>query len=175
MAQKVQFFSTEQLAKQLNVGTTTIRKYSQHLEKQGYKFARTERRARQFTEKDKDILMQMIAKRNSANITVEQAASVILQENGMLHPSNDSPNENHQPSLEQIHKLLTRQQKLLTQISERLDYFEEYVHRRLNERDKELLKEFNDRLEKQKEISAAIEQESNEKQGIIHKLFKPKS
>ena len=165
MAQKVQFFSTEQLAKQLNVGTTTIRKYSQHLEKQGYKFARTERRARQFTEKDKDILMQMIAKRNSAN----------LQENGMLHPSNDSPNENHQPSLEQIHKLLTRQQKLLTQISERLDYFEEYVHRRLNERDKELLKEFNDRLEKQKEISAAIEQESNEKQGIIHKLFKPKS
>lgn len=177
-------FTTSEIAKNLNMGVTTVRKYAQYLEKAGYEFFKTKHNARLFVEKDIKAIQYLKELRDKTNITVEQATNIVMEKidhipnmesNISVNPS--PPNavkpeqikqtENH----EELKQLLLNQNDLIQQLIDKLDKQEEIVHEQLNERDKTLMRLINEKLEAQKQIAAAEEVKVNEQPSFFSRLF----
>ena len=78
---------TKEVADQLQMGHSTLRKYCLCLEEHGYHFTKGQRGVRAFLERDIEVLAKMKEVLNETGTTLEEAVSIALeeQENEPLH------------------------------------------------------------------------------------------
>lgn len=67
------------IATKLDISESTLRKYSQELEKSGWSFRTNERRARVFTENDLELFTEFLKLRNELNMSVEKSADMSVR------------------------------------------------------------------------------------------------
>lgn len=176
-------YTTSEIAKDLSMGVTTVRKYAQFLEKAGYEFFKTKHNARLFVEKDIQAIQYLKELRDKTNITVEQATKVVMEKLDHIPvnepdktittlPSVVESREREQPeSYLELKQLLIEQSNLIQQLIEKMDKKEEILQDQLNERDKALMRLINEKLEAQKQIAAAEEAKAKEQQSFFSRLF----
>lgn len=75
-------YTTKEIATLLDMAISTVRKYSQHLEKAGYIITKTESKARIFTAYDMMVLRYLKDLRDKTNITVDQATNIVIERFG---------------------------------------------------------------------------------------------
>lgn len=91
---------TTDIAHNLNIAESTVRKYCQILEEQGYTFRRDENGGRVYTDHDQVSLLEMLKLRKEAKMGLDAAANVVALRRKPKE-MNVAPTQNVQPSTEQ--------------------------------------------------------------------------
>lgn len=119
------------------------------LEEEGYTFKRNSRNHRYFSDKDVMALQNLLrAKNNSVTNVTHNTES-----------RNDS-------DIEELKTLVYKQNELIAELSKRMDKQQEYIDKRLIERDQVLLQRLDQSLEKQKRLAI-----TEENKGFFGRLF----
>ncbi|MGN5653921.1 hypothetical protein [Bacillus sp. Brlt_9] len=192
---------TKDIAKNLKKPESTIRKYSQDLEKHGYQFTKDPNGARYFAPEDEAAMLEYIRFREEVKMSVDLAARAVVQRRieatSNLSPDNTNVSDGIQatdtqqairyiseqianlPSKEQINYLMDTTEKIFEQNIE--------IHKIYQEREKDkdkLIEEMQKQLQKEREESkqqmldlyqkmeSKIDSISNEKKGFFGRLFK---
>ncbi|EOP20093.1 hypothetical protein IIS_06029 [Bacillus cereus VD131] len=71
-------YSPSEVAEQLGIQSSTLRKYADVLEKEGYTFIKNERGHRKYSESDVMVLRKVINLKNDTDTTLENAAKQIV-------------------------------------------------------------------------------------------------
>jgi len=176
-------YFTSEVSKMLGMAATTIRKYSQSLESNGYSFIKGKgtgtRQARLFTDKDVTVLRYLKEIREETNITVERATGIVIERFGKGTTQDTlSNNELKISDLERYSiqhdklestvkkqtELILKQNELILNLTERLEQQEKYIDTQIEER-----------LNKQiKQVEAPKEKNNKptqKKKSIFSKLF----
>ncbi|MED3539325.1 DUF3967 domain-containing protein [Bacillus toyonensis] len=74
-------YSPGEVAEQLNIQSSTLRKYADVLEKEGYTFIKNERRHRKYRESDVMVFRKVINLKNDTDMTLENAIKQIVSWN----------------------------------------------------------------------------------------------
>lgn len=84
--------------------------------------------------------------------------------------TNDIQNaETHNKSdIDELKELIHKQNDMIGELSKRLDQQQEYIDKRMNERDHVLLQRFDQSMEEQKKLVSG----EREKKGFFNRLFK---
>ena len=72
------FYSPSDVAEQLGIQSSTLRKYADVLEKEGYNFIKNERGHRKYRESDVMIFRKVINLKNDTDMTLENATKQIV-------------------------------------------------------------------------------------------------
>lgn len=148
-----QTYTTTEAAERLGISIATVRKYAKHLEEKGYHFMKSDgpgqRQARLFLEKDIAILEKLKNTRESENITVEQATTVVMDELAskeindvkeqemVKQQTQDEIPDVYYDALSSMQKELKeqneKQQEMIEQLSRQLEIRDRYIIGKLKE------------------------------------------
>jgi DNA-binding transcriptional MerR regulator len=168
-----------EIATMIGIGTTTVRKYALQLEKNGYRFHRSNSNARLFSAHDIMAVRYLKELREKTNITVEQAASIVCDkfeakdtENQLAAsvPDIEMSSENFR----ELKQMIQEQNKLLEGLIQQMNRQQEYIDEQLTLRDRTLMHTLTEKLNAQKSaaVAAAAEVQESEKQSLFSKVFK---
>lgn len=169
-SERMKVYSPNEVAKLLELNTATLRKYSIILEKQGYNIGRNSQNHRYYQDKDIITLRRVITARKNG-ITLEEAIKNVVsmqQDNTYTNIINngDDPNGN---DIKELKEMVHKQNDLIKGLANKLDEQQEYINKRLNERDGALMQAMNEILETKKQLAIM-----HEKQGFFRRLFNKK-
>lgn len=140
-----QIYSSE-AAKELGLGTSSLRKYAVELEAKGHHFARGTNNGRIFEQSDLTLISLMMEKITTMGLTIEQAAEKVLWENGnadekMTHQDNDesidTPANNELTQFIEQMRELEKQQAALTEMNKALVRQVENLTEKIEERERD--------------------------------------
>ena len=185
-------YTPKEVSLTLDIGTSTLRKWCLSLEENGYIFTRTDNQRRLYVERDLVVLKYYKKLVQGENFSLDNAAKVIVtkyKENPsetiapIVPPKADIQMRDFERSREIIEDLLERAEKqeqfneelmrFNRELLDRLDNQQEYINRRLEERDKKLMESLRQSQETKKlmlELAAAKE-ESEKNKGLWKRLF----
>lgn len=163
-------YSPSEVAKLLELNTATLRKYSIMLEKQGYNIGRNSQKHRYYQDKDIITLRRVITARKSG-ITLEEAIKnvVKVQEDNTYTNVINNGYEANENVISELKEMIHKQNELIKGLADKLDEQQEYINKRLNERDGALMQAMNEILETKKQLAI-----THEKQGFFRRLFNKK-
>lgn len=173
-------YSTKEVAGIVDIAESTVRKYSQLLEGNGFQFERNASGYRIFTDKNIEVFIdfqKVCMEGNSINDAAKIVARKYMAHMSEVVTEDDKPAPNKE--IGDMLKSLTEKVDILTDMNEqqaqfnqellnRLDHQQEYIDKRLKERDKVLLRQLDQQLETRKQIAVAEEN----KKGFFSRLFK---
>ena len=130
-------YTTKEIATLLDMAISTVRKYAQQLEKSGYTIKKTASKARTFTDNDIMVMRYLKDLRDKTNITVEQAASVVIErfrtnDEVSVITSNSSADSAHEMRYEEMELKLNIQAEQIKILSARLEELEKQSDKRYN-------------------------------------------
>ncbi|PFI73613.1 DUF3967 domain-containing protein [Bacillus cereus] len=126
------FYSPSDVAEQLNIQSSTLRKYADVLEKEGYTFIKNERGHRKYRESDVMVFRKVINLKNDTDMTLENATKQIVSWNQGVEvlplerheiERYKEPNFNAttlQKMLQDQHEFIEKQNELLQELNKRL-------------------------------------------------------
>ena len=173
-------YTPGEMAKVLNVGDSTLRKWCIAVEKENYFFSRTENKRRVFYEDERLLLHSMRELIQVQFMSIENAAKIVSSKYNQ-QPSEQKNTDNNVPALradsEQIIKMMTFIEEQQEHIQRQKDYIkrQEQHNLELSERLKELPEQLNERLE---ERDARLEERDKllmQTLKELHEQKKPKS
>jgi len=178
-----------QVAKELDISPSTLRKYSLLLEENGIEFKRNAKNSRQFTSQDVITLQNFITLIKTDGMTVEDAASIIANnipnrnktdENSDMHNAverHDSDMAANVPAmltkeLKELQDVIKAQQETIDEFRKSQEERDAYFIEILEELQGEIKE-----LQKQKElpqpkIEDTQQEEPKKKKGFFSRLFK---
>ncbi|OZU88722.1 hypothetical protein CIL03_10565 [Virgibacillus indicus] len=171
-------YSTSEIAVMLGIAVPTARKYARQMETSGYEILKSKSNARLFVEKDIMALRYLKELREKSNVTVEQAANIVLERFDTetiqtVTPSDTPDTKQYSKQYDELKELIVHQSERMEELHKIMEKQHEYIQFRLNERDKLLMKTITERLETQKLIAAAeAEEKENEKKSFFSRLFR---
>jgi DNA-binding transcriptional MerR regulator len=142
-------YTTKDIADMLNVEAVTIRKYALALEKAGYIIERSDGKNRTYNDKDAMAFKYLQSIRSRTSITVEEAASLIVQRNNTdtdqvvnigrsdssaLPTQYDERYDALASQVRQLVTLLTEQQQLAAALPSETEQRSQRIDERLTER-----------------------------------------
>lgn len=159
-------YSPSDIADLLNIKESTLRKYCLLLEDKGYTFQKNNRQQRFYSDRDVITLRKFVTFKDNGMTLKEATESVMLWHKGNADP-NESENaiQHHNSDIAELKDMIYKQNELIKALSNKLDHQQEYIDKRLNERDNLLMKSLNEMLENRKQIATA------EKKGFFARLF----
>lgn len=151
------------VAEQLGVKESTLRKYSLLLEKYGYEFNKNDRGQRGYTDSDIIVLRRMLDLKNGG-MTLEKAALTVCSwmKNKQITGGDMVPERYNNHDIEEL-------KELILELNKKVDQQQAYIEQRLNEHDKLLTQAMRESLETKKLIAAA-----EEKKPWYKRIFKRK-
>jgi DNA-binding transcriptional MerR regulator len=185
---------TQDIAENLGIAESTVRKYCQVLEEKGYQFRRDETGTRIYTDHDQVALLELIKLRKEAKMALDVAADIVVTRR-VRKISDVSPTQSVQPlknqgfsmqNMEQLtheiryikENLVSREQVnyLIQTVEKVLDTNTELL-RKLNEseKQKEEIEKENRVLKQKLDVAVEILQrldEKKEKKGFWQRLFR---
>lgn len=126
------FYSPSDVAEQLGIQSSTLRKYADVLEKEGYSFTKNDRGHRKYREVDVLVFRKVINLKNDTDVTLDNAAKQIVSWHQGVEVL---PLERHeidryeepdfnattlQTTLQEQNKVIERQNELLQELTRRL-------------------------------------------------------
>ncbi|MED2741861.1 DUF3967 domain-containing protein [Bacillus toyonensis] len=111
-----------EVAKNLGIGSSTLRKYCLALEEVGYSFERGSNNSRIFYHKDVAAIERLVTAMNKKNITLEQAINLVMisvKENNIATVDMDSVADKEQ--IKTLSERIERLEKLNLELIQRLD------------------------------------------------------
>lgn len=169
-------YQTSEVATMIDIAVPTVRKYAQTLESKGYTFIRSkgtgQHQARLFVEKDVMALRYLKETREKGNLTVDRAASIVIERFGKsaiqsVRGNDTAELEPYTEQYNELKELIHKQNELIKGLTDRLDDQQQYIDDRLKERDQALMQVLKESMETQKQLSASKE----EKKGFFSRLF----
>lgn len=183
---------TKDIAKNLKKPESTLRKYSQDLEKHGYKFTKDSNGTRFFTPEDEAAMLEYIRYREEMTMSVDLAAKAVVTRRDQaipdLSPSNtngstDLSVPNMRQVMRQLSDLPSKEQfnYLIESVEKVMDLYGEEKKKNIdtekeNELLKEQLKDSNEKLSTAVDVILRVENkidklETKEKKGLFGKWF----
>ncbi|WLG16079.1 DUF3967 domain-containing protein [Bacillus cereus] len=155
------FYSPSDVAEQLGIQSSTLRKYADVLEKEGYSFTKNERGHRKYREVDVLVFRKVINLKNDTDVTLDNAAKQIVSWHQGVEVL---PLERHeieryeepdfnattlQTTIQEQNKVIERQNELLQELTRRLAEQDQ----RFTQRESELMSAIETIQESQKLIA----------------------
>jgi|SRR5699024_6462349 len=161
-------YSPSEVAKLLELNTATLRKYSIMLEEQSYNIDRNSQNHRYYQDKDIITLRRVITARKNG-ITLEEAIKnvVQIQEDNTYTNVINNGYEANENVIRELKETVHKQNDLIKGLANKLDEQQEYINKRLNERDGALMQAMNEIMETKKQLAT-----TQEKRGLLSRLFK---
>jgi len=163
-------YTPKEVSELLEIHSTTLRKYSEALEKEGYSFTRNERNHREYADHDLTVLRKTIEIKADMEITIKSAVQqVVMWSNGMeLLP--EKRQQDYQPEIVNTSSGMNRyedddftttplQARLLMQLQDQIE-----VQKELIEKQSELLEKVWEDLAITKEQNSKLIEEQGIKQ-----------
>lgn len=175
-------YSTKDIALQTDIAESTVRKYAQLLEANGYVFDRNASGYRIFSKQDIEVFEEFkkVAKEKSVEETADIVASKFVAK--VVTKDKNVPTDMHNSQgleadalanltqkVDALTDMYQNQAKFNEELLKRLDQQQRYIDGRLNERDKMLMESLKETMETRKLIAAAHEEEK--KEGFFTRLF----
>ncbi|MCP3033434.1 DUF3967 domain-containing protein [Halobacillus sp. A1] len=164
-------YTPGEMARVLNVGDSTLRKWCIAVEKEGYFFSRTENKRRVFYENERLLLHSLRELVQVQFISIDNAAKIVASKYNQT-PFEQVDSDNNVPALrpdsEQVQRMMSfieeqqehiqrqesyiqRQENFNKELLERLGEQHERIEERLKERDRTLMETLNE-LQEQKRL-----------------------
>ncbi|ARV91412.1 DNA-binding protein [Bacillus cereus] len=155
------FYSPSDVAEQLGIQSSTLRKYADVLEREGYSFTKNERGHRKYREVDVLVFRKVINLKNDTDVTLDNAAKQIVSWHQGVEVL---PLERHeieryeepdfnattlQTTIQEQNKVIERQNELLQELTRRLAEQDQ----RFTQRESELMSAIETIQESQKLIA----------------------
>jgi len=167
-------YSPSEIASLLDIKPATLRKYSIMLEDNGYHIARNSQNHRYYSDEDIITLRRVITSTKNG-VTLDEAIKGVVSvaehntytnaiSNGDV--ANDNDIQQLKNMIQQQNELIHKQTESIKELSNRLDKQEEYISKRISERDDLLMQSMNELLESKKQIAVA-----EQKKGFFARLF----
>lgn len=184
---KEKTFTCKEVADSLEIGVSTLRKWSLLLEQHGYIFPRNPQKGREYRQKDANLLMEIKELCRQQAIPLEQAARIVMSRTTKReHPRKELSISPAVPlplhPVEQVDRLeqkinalaerMSYQETLHESLLEQIRLQEKYIENSLKERDRRLTRVMSDILEAKMYVAAAKEKEKERKTSVWHRLFK---
>lgn len=173
-------YSPADVATQLNVKESTLRKYSLLLEEAGMTFQRNSQNQRWYNDNDVIALRKLVTMKNNGDMTLKGCADAVYlwsKGNDVAEPLTVTHNdiERHTSDISELKEIIQRQNGLIEALTKRIDQQQEYIKESLERRDKDLLQAI--RESQQARLETAADQEKQEppqqqeKRGFFQRLF----
>jgi|SRR5690606_14595421 len=167
-------YSPSDIAELLNIKLPTLRKYSIMLEERGYNIARNSQNHRYYQDKD-IITLRKVITASKSGITLDEAIRNIVsieQHNSYTNDIDNADTPNNS-DIKELKELVYKQNELIKGLAARLDEQQQYIDKRLEERDRLLMQTMKETLEAKKQIASteAAEEKEENKKGFWSKLF----
>lgn len=126
------FYSPSDVAEQLGIQSSTLRKYADVLEKEGYSFTKNERGHRKYREVDVLVFRKVINLKNDTDVTLDNAAKQIVSWHQGVevltlerheierYEETDFNATTLQITIQEQNKVIERQNELLQELTRRL-------------------------------------------------------
>lgn len=179
-------YSTKDIANMTDIAESTVRKYSQLLEKQGYVFNRNVSGNRIFTEQDVKVFLEFKKGPKNEKSVEEIALDIATKYITKPDTSKEDVSDNTQSDqlferdmlvdlVEKVNVLTDmneKQTKFNEELLKRLDQQQKYIDDRMNERDKRLIESLREsQEERQALLQIAAAQEEDKKKGFFSRIF----
>lgn len=179
-------YSTKDIANMTDIAESTVRKYAQLLEGNGYVFNRNISGYRIFTKQDVEVFLEFKNVSKSDN-SVEETANIIASKYTIKpNTTEDDVSDNMQSGkgveLDMLTDLIKKvdvltdmnekQTKFNEELLKRLDQQQKYIDQRLEVRDQKLIESLrHSQEERQTLLQIAAAQEKEQKKGFFARLF----
>lgn len=166
-------YSPGDVAEQLDIQSSTLRKYADVLEKEGYTFIKNERGHRKYRESDVMVFRKVINLKNDTEMTLENATKQIVSWHQGVEvlplerhevERYEEPNFNATPlqaMIQEQKEIIEKQNYLLQELNKRLDEQDQ----RFTQRESELLSAIQSLQDSQKLIAANNSEDMAKNQG----------
>lgn len=156
-------YTTKDVAEMVDIAVPTVRKYAQALEKQSYDFIRDKNDNRLYTQHDAMAIQHLKTLREKTNISVEQAASIVISKHGNrsirdVAPPDTAEIERYERrydkdiDIKELKELVGKQNELIENLVSHMEQQQKYTDERLNKRIEET-------IVNQESVRKAIEKE----------------
>lgn len=164
-----------EVAKNLGIGSSTLRKYCLALEEAGYPFERGNNNSRIFYHKDVAIIERLVTAMNKKNVTLEQAinlamASVEENEIATVATHNVADTEHIKTLMERIERLEKLNLELIQRLDQQSKFLQETDAKRIireEQRDIQLMQVLREIQESKRLIAS-----SDQKKSLWDRLFR---
>lgn len=171
-------YSTKQIADNLSISTSTLRKYCLLLEQAGYKFERTENNQRIYFDSDMLALRHLKKLTQEDGMTLENAVKSIADKGALREDITGSDSVDNTKLEEKIDELMTyikrqderleKQEQFNRELVKRLEEQNKYIANSMEKRDQQLMLAMRE-VQETKKLIAANEEENK---GFFAKLFR---
>lgn len=158
-------YSSSEVAEQLGIQESTLRKYCLLLEGEGYSFYRNQVGYRGFLDTDVITLRKLIEIKNAGDMTLKRAVKAVMSaipEPVITGPVTEN-NSRYNDLLEEFQAFREQQEKFNKELLKQLQTQQDYIQHTLKERDQVLTQALRETLETQKLLVATQEQERKKK------------
>ncbi|MFV1456680.1 DUF3967 domain-containing protein [Bacillus mycoides] len=171
MAETEIVYNANEVYSRLGVSSSTLRKYSDVLEREGYDVRKNSRGRREYTEFDVALIEQLVELSKQDGMTLEKAAKMIAQQFGIHNKKEESQGSDPVPyqmhyqfrqqysaMIEEINKV--QQANLLEmekRIGDRIERNNILIEEDIKERNKLIMEDMKDRKEHEERIEKRLE------------------
>lgn len=164
-------YTSNEVYSRLGVSGSTLRKYSDVLEREGYDVRKNSRGRREYTEFDVLLIEQLVELSKQDGMTLEKAAKMIAKQFGIDNKKEESQGTDPVPyqmqyqfqqqysaMIEEINKL--QQANLLEmemRLGDRIDQRNKLIEEDMKERNKLIMEDMKDRKEREERIEKRLE------------------
>lgn len=155
--QQVQtIYSSSDIAANLNVQESTLRKYCLILEENGYEFLKNERGHRAFFDNDLITLKKFVVFKDEADMSLKQAAkAVVTWKNGFIVTERDTEENRYiaryDDLINEFKEFRESQNAFNQELLHQLQIQQQYIDNSLKERDQKLMMALKETLEAKKQ------------------------
>jgi len=161
----------------LGIKESTLRKYALILKDAGYQFHVNDKGQRGYLDQDVIVLKRFLEVKNNRDMTLEQSANAVIawvRDSSMSLRVMDElkGNERYNEDIKELKETVKTQNELLQELMKKMDQQQQYIDRRLEERDTKLLESIRESQEvKEGLLQLAAAQEEEKRKGFWSKLF----
>lgn len=165
-----------EVARLLNIQTSTLRKYAIELEKAGYSFWKNEKGQRGFFDQDILVLRKLMEVKEQSDMTLEKACFAVIstfKEGSVAHSDTAEVSEfvRHDADIQELKELVQKQNLLLQEMAKKLDQQDKRFDEQqqfITNRDQQLMNYIREQQETKRLIAAAEEKKSK---SLWNRLF----
>lgn len=157
--QQVQtIYSSSDIAANLNIQESTLRKYCLILEENGYEFLKNERGHRAFFDNDLIALKKFVEFKDEADMSLKQAAKAVTAwKNGFSMTERDTEENRYvaryDDLLNEFKEFRENQNQFNKELLSQLQKQQQYIDTRLEERDQKLMLSLKETLEAKNQLA----------------------
>lgn len=166
-------YTANEVYSRLGVSGSTLRKYSDVLEREGYEVRKNSRGRREYTEFDVVLLQHLVELSKEDGMTLEKAAKLIIKEYGIANKKEEMKEANPMPYhvQYQLHEQYSAMVAELNRVQQaNLLEMEKRLSDRIDQRNTLIEEDVRDRKEREERIEKRLEQRDENLMRMIREI-----